>query len=281
MLNPSIKFALLALVLMGAADTINKWSRQAKIPIGSYLLIQSPFFCLSMLLIALFSTGIKISTIDILYALIGAVISFTAFTLMLHSLTHGSASVNYAIFRLSFVFSSAAAILFLNEILILGKEIGIALAACAIVFFFYNPKQQIVSKKSLIFALSAMIIASCYPLFLKLASRLNTSSPSFLFLMSLFFSGLVVIYNIFSSGFKIPLKTFFYAPLNGILASLATLSLLIALTSGDVSIVAPIYQLSFLITVILSIVLLKEKINVLQITGIIFAAIAILILGLA
>lgn len=279
MFSPSITFALFAMVLIGTGDTINKRARQADIPIGSYLLIQTLFFTCTILIIALISSGIQFYGADILYGFIGAVFSFTAFTLMLHSLTHGYASTNYAIFRLSFVFSSLAAIIFLNESLSPGKGIGIIFAAFAILLFFYNPKQQISLKKSLFFAICAMILSACFQITLKLATRIYSSSPSFLLLMSLFFGGMVVIYNIFSGGFKIPRKTFLYAPLNGVLMALGSLFVITALSLGDVSLVTPITQLSFLITVILAIALLKEKINIFQISGVICAAIAILILG--
>ncbi len=279
MLNPSIYFALLAMALIGAADAINKRARQADIPIGSYLLIQAPFFTVAILVITLISTGIKVGSMDILYGFIGAVFSFSAFTIMLHSLTRGHASINYAIFRLSFVFSSVVAFKFLNESLSLGKVLGLTLATLAVLIFFYSPGQHAALKRPLILALCAMIIGSCFQLTLKLATRVFSSSPSFLFLMSLFFALLVIIYNIIFGGFKIPRKTFFYAPLNGILMALGSLFVIIALSQGEVSTVFPIVQLSFIITLILSTVILKENINHFQISGVICAGIAIIILG--
>jgi transporter family protein len=280
MYGSPIPFALLALLLIGTADTINKRARQAAIPIGSYLLIQAPFFSVTILIITLLHGGLQINSVDIIYACIGAIFSFAAFTLMLHSLTHGYASINYAIFRMSLVSSSIAAIIFLQEIITLGKGIGIMLAACAILFFFYNPKHPVALKKSMILAVIAMLLVSCYHITLKLATKVFSSTPSFLFFMSLFFALFVVIYNIFTNNFKVPRKTFLYAPLNAILMAVGTLFGIFALTRGDISIVIPIIQLSFLITLILSVTLLKEKITKFQINGIICAAIAIFILGL-
>ena len=279
MYNPTIEFALLAMTLIGTADAINKQARKANIPIGSYLLIQAPFFTSVILIITIMFTGIKISTTDILFSLVGAIFSFAAFTLMLHSLTYGYASINYAIFRLSFIFSSVTAIIFLSESLSLGKGIGIILATCAILLFFYNPKQKVIQKKSLVFAICAMVSGSCFQLTLKFATQVFSSLPSFLLLMSIFFACFVVIYNTIFGNFKIPRKTFVYAPFNGILMALGSLFLLAALSRGEVSLVTPIVQLSFLITLILSVLYLKEKINVSQTVGIICAAIAIIILG--
>lgn len=279
MFIPAVIYSLLALVLIGMGDAINKKARQAGIPIGSYLLIQTPFFTCTILVITLLTTGIKVTSIDIWYSLAGAIISFAAFTLMLHSLTHGYASINYALFRLSFIFSSGIAILFLRETVTFGKGIGIILATCAILLFFYNPKQQIALKKSLVLALCAMLLNSCFQLTLKLATRVYSSSPSFVLLMSVFFSCLVIIYYIFLRYPAIPRKTFLYAPINGVLMSLGSLFVIIALSRGDVSTVTPIYQLSFLVTVILSITFLKERIRITYIIGIICAAFAVIILA--
>jgi uncharacterized membrane protein len=233
-----------------------------------------------MLIIALTSTGIQFYGKDMLYALIGAVFSFAAFTLMLHSLTHGYASTNYAIFRLSFIFSSGAAILFLHEGVTLNKGIGMVFATCAIILFLYTPRQGTLTKKALIFAMSAMILAACWHIILKLATRVYSSTPSFLLLMTLFFNGMVVIYNLFSGGSRIPRKTFLFAPANGIVMAIGTFFFLAALSKGEVSTVTPIVQLSFLITLLLSVLFLKERINAFQIMGIICATLAIIVLGL-
>ncbi|UCG92874.1 MAG: EamA family transporter [candidate division WOR-3 bacterium] len=279
MLSPSITFAFLAMVLMGTGDTINKRARQANIPIGSYLLIQSLFFICVILIIALASTGIQFYGKDIIYGLISAFFSFAAYTLMLHSLTHGYASINYAIFRLSFIFSSGVAILFLYEEVTLNKGIGIGLATCAIILFLYNPQRHVVTRKALTLAIVAMILAACWHITLKLATQVYSSTPSFLLLTTLFFSSMVIVYNIFSGRFQIPRKTFLFAPANGILMALGAFFFLAALSKDEVSTVTPIVQLSFLITLVLSVLFLKEKINSFQIVGIICAAIAIVVLG--
>jgi len=267
------------MTLIGAGDVINKVARKVGIPIASYLLIQSSVFFCIIIIITLLSTGINITLNDILYSLIGAIFSFAAFTLMLHSLTHGYASINYAIFRLSFIFSSAAAIIFLNESLRSTKILGIIIAIISILIFFHTPAIQTISKRAVILAAIAMALAACYQFILKLAALHNSSSPSFLLAMSIFFTSMVILYNIVSGKFSMPRKTFIYAPLNGLLMSFGTLALIIALSKGEVSITVPIIQLSFLITVTLSVVFLKENINIYNIIGIICAAVAIIVLG--
>ncbi len=276
--NPSIISALLATFVIGVADAINKKARQENIPITSYLLIQSPFFLITILIIALATTGIKINSTDIFYGLVGAVFSFAAFTIMLHSLTHGYAGINYAIFRLSFVFASGAGIFALHENVGLAKGIGIIFAVMAIFLFFYTPKSALDHKKSLGLAIIAMFLSACFQLTLKLATQVFTASPPFLVVMSIFFTLLVIVYNIFFGTFKMPRLVFVYAPVNGILMALGTLFMIISLFKGDVSTVTPIVQLSFLITLVLSIAFLKERINLPRVIGIISAVIAVILL---
>ncbi|KPK64144.1 hypothetical protein AMJ83_03880 [candidate division WOR_3 bacterium SM23_42] len=278
-MTSSIAAALIALTLIGAADTINKRARQLDIPIGSYLIIQSIFYSLTVLVLALLSTGIKWHSADITYSLLGAIFGFAGFTLMLHSLTYGCASVNYAIFRSSFVFSSAAAILFLSESLSLNKMIAIIAACSAIVLFFLEPKQRVMANKSLIMALAAMLVAAGFQFIVKLSTRVYSSPLSFILLMNLFFAIFVIIYNILLRNWKFPRETFLWAPINGVLMASATFFYVTALHKGELSTAIPVIQLSFIITAIFSFVFLKERLGSLKIVGIILATLAVIVLA--
>lgn len=270
----------MAMILIGTADVINKRARQAAIPIGSYLIVQAIFFTLTIFVLALFSTGIRFQSTDVIYSMLAAAFGFAGFTLMLHSLTHGHASINYAIFRSSFVFSSAAAIIFLNEVLSLNKIIAIITACSAIVLFFFEPKQRVMASKSLIMALVAMLIAAGFQFIVKLSTQVYSSPLSFILLMNFFFAALVLVYNILLGNWKFPRETFMWAPINGILMASATFFYVTALHKGELSTTIPIIQLSFIITATLSFVVLKENLGSLKIVGIILAALAIIVLGI-
>ncbi len=278
-MSPPILAALIAMILIGTADVINKRARQAEIPIGSYLIIQSVFFTLTILIFAAFSTGIKLQGTDLYYGLLAAVFGFTGFTLMLHSLTHGHASVNYAIFRSSFVFSSAGAIVFLSEALSLSKIAAVIAACAAIYMFFLESKQRVIMNKPLIMALVAMFVAAGFQFIVKIATYVYSSPLSFILLMNLFFITFVILYNVVLSNWKFPRQTFIWAPMNGVLMASATFFYVTALHQGELSTAIPIIQLSFIITALLSYFVLEEKISSLKVAGIILAALAIIILG--
>lgn len=276
----ALSSALLAMILIGTADAINKRARQRSVPIGSYLIIQTAFYTLVILILAMLAGGIKWQRADLFFGLLGAIFGFTGFTLMLHSLTHGHASVNYAIFRSSFVFSSAAAVLILNERLFINKIAGIALAVLAIILFFREPRRQTMVSKSLVTALLAMFVAAGFQLIVKLSTRAFTSPLSFILLMNLFFAIFVLVYNIALGSFKFPKSTYLLAPFNGVLMALGTFFYVTALQKGDLSTAIPIIQLSFIITAILSTIFLKEGLGLHKVLGIICAAVAIIILGI-
>ncbi|UCC11762.1 MAG: DMT family transporter [candidate division WOR-3 bacterium] len=278
MVHPSIEYAIYALICIGTADAVNKRARLAGIPVSTYLLVQSPFFLCLVLVIALFTTGIRFSRADIIHSIIVAVFSFAAFTLMLHSLGKGYASINYAIFRLSFVFSSALALVIFNEVFTYNKVIGIVVAAAALFVFFKETGSGTTFKKAFMFAVAAMICNVLYQLSLKFATTVYTASPSFLLSTSFFFSLLVIGYNLFNRKLSIPKITLLYAPLNGILSALGALFMLIALSQGEVGFVFPLIHMSFIVTFVISISFLAEKPSKMQILGVIVAAIAIIVL---
>jgi len=278
-MNP-ITAALLAMILIGAGDVINKRVRQLAVPIGSYLIVQTVSFIVFILLLAFLSGGIKWQPSDIQFALFTAIFGFAGVTLMLHSLTHGYASVNYAIFRSSFVLSTAAAILLMQETLSTLKIAGIALTCLAIFLFFYERGRFAAWNRSLLIAVVAMIVAAGFQILLKMSTRVYSSPLSFILLMNIFFGIFVILYNIFFGNFKFPKTTFLLAPANGILMAFATLFYVTALHKGDLSTAVPVIQLSFIITAILSAKFLKERISRLRVVGIVCAAISILILGL-
>lgn len=253
MFPPALEYAIYALICIGTADAVNKRARQAGIPVSTYLLVQSPFFLCMALVIALFTTGIRFSRLDIIYSMVVAVFSFAAFTLMLHSLGKGYASINYAIFRLSFVFSSALALVIFNEVFTYSKVIGIVVAAAALFVFFRGTGSGATLKKALMFAVAAMIFNVLYMLSLKFATTVYSASPSFLLSTSFFFSLMVIGYNLFNRKVSIPKITFLYAPLNGILSALGALFMLIALSQGEVGFVFPLIHMSFIVTFVIAI----------------------------
>ena len=71
-----------------------------------------------------------------------------------------------------------------------------------------------------------------------------------------------------------------YGILNGVFAGLGGLAYFAAMESGQASIVGPVTSLFPLLTVVLAVLLLKERMNRVQVAGIVLALISISILSL-
>ena len=105
----------------------------------------------------------------------------------------------------------------------------------------------------------------------------NDSSPSNL--QVLFTVGMVPLILVVLVRSKLRVETdrrgIAYGVLNGILAGLGSLAYFAAMSRGQASIVGPVTSLFPLVTVVLALLLLKERINRLQGIGIILALVAI------
>jgi len=87
----------------------------------------------------------------------------------------------------------------------------------------------------------------------------------------------VTLFLLISVKFKVPFNSrgAFFAFASGIVATIATIFFLFALTKGKVSVVVLLTSLYPLVTIILSILFLKEKLDFREVAGIMFALIAI------
>lgn len=138
----------------------------------------------------------------------------------------------------------------------------------------------------LIFALLSAITASLVAILGKIGLQsvdANTATAIRSIIMALFLIGVVALQGNLS---KIPdiianRKVFSFIVLSGLAGALSWLFYFLALKYGKVAQVAPIDKLSVVIAVILSIVILGEKINLLNGLGVVFIAIGSLIVALS
>jgi uncharacterized membrane protein len=153
--------------------------------------------------------------------------------------------------------------------------IGVACAGAAIVLFSLKAGAQ----SPVITAAVAMFLNSGYQVVLKIATRTLILLPVFLLSMSLMFLTAVIAYYLWSGHPPVPKRTFLYAPANGLIMSLGTLTALFSLSRGDLSTVTPLMQLSFIVTAAASVLFLKERLTFSNWIGIALAVLAIAVLG--
>src|SRR5258707_3683614 len=125
------EYALGAMLFFAIGDLIYKRGATAGAPPHHFLMVQSWVFMPTVALYGLLTGSLTFITGTLWGALAGLVILIGLYNFA-HSLKSGSISVNAPIFRLSFVITSALAVVLLGEPLTPYKIAGIALALAAL-----------------------------------------------------------------------------------------------------------------------------------------------------
>nr|MCK4929798.1 EamA family transporter [Nanoarchaeota archaeon] len=128
-------------------------------------------------------------------------------------------------------------------------------------------------------AVLAMFLYGITAIIYKLASK-SIDPVSLTLFTSILMTITIFVFWLFTKQKHITLKGFEYAGIAGIIAGFAFIAYISSILLGKVSIVSTLRGLSFLVTAIIAILFLAEKISVIKALGIGFAAIAILLLTL-
>ena len=131
----------------------------------------------------------------------------------------------------------------------------------------------------LILAVVAMFGYGVTAIIYKLASK-SIDPVSLTLFTSILMTLTVFVFWLFAKQKHITLKGIQYAGIAGIIAGFAFIAFIASIQLGKVSIASTLRSLSFLVTTIIAILLLAEKISLVKAAGIVLAAIAILLLTL-
>ena len=126
---------LVGAVCYSSFGLVYKAAMLAGITPSSLLVVQAPLVLLTSAGLALTAGPVKVDGAVLRNAPWCGVLLLSSMFLLLLSLQQGEASINVPIVQLSFVFTSALAVLLLGERLTLGKALGIAMATLAVVVF--------------------------------------------------------------------------------------------------------------------------------------------------
>jgi transporter family protein len=131
-----------------------------------------------------------------------------------------------------------------------------------------------------IFALAALLLWGVWGLFPKLAT--NYLSPASVFVFSGIGNVLVLIVVLVFLNFRpdVHPRGITFAILAGLLGTLATIPFLYAISKGKASVVVPLASMYPLVTIVLSLLILREPMTLKQGAGIVLALIALLLFAL-
>jgi transporter family protein len=135
-------------------------------------------------------------------------------------------------------------------------------------------------KFEVIFGLIALIVWGISDFIRKRASMEGIEPTSFLVIESLTVASLSIILSLaFGKGLEFNKPVLTYAPICGILATIALISLLVGLSKGEASTIVPIARLGFVLTFSIAIFTLGEQITLQKVLGIVFAVLAVILLS--
>lgn len=279
-MNPSIAYAFGALLLYGLADFVYKRGAVAGALPHRFLMVQTWFFSPLALLYGILSGTLAFNS-GALWGLAAGVLVVIGYYNFAWSLRHGAVSTNATIFRLSFIVTTALAVIVLGEALTAPKIVGIALAFLAVWLLLAAPaagsaeasRERNASLARVLVATVAVGFASftykiglvqgAAPIALVLAQGAVAMSLATAFAAR-------VDGRIHPS--RVALK---HAPISAVLLVGAFTCLAKGLEQGEASVVVPIAQMGFVVSALLGFVVLRERLTARKAAGLVVALLAL------
>lgn len=222
----------------------------------------------------------------ILWGSVSGFCSFSANVLLIGAMSRQSATICSTIYRLNLVMVVLGASMLLGENLNWIQTIGIVLSVAAVGSFLLDKTPEGSSGKKKVLLGTCLVIAAAFiraamGLSYKYGFNQGADPGGVTLINSLFWIGGGSIYGICTGGLKegISQRLMILGGVSGILVAGITFFMARSLALANASIVLPIAQMSFLGTLTLSALFLKEKLTLPKILGILCGIGAILLLS--
>ncbi len=278
---PEILLALICLACLGTSDFLYRFGQRYGLAPGPFMLIQNLAYIATAFLIGASLGELEYSP-ALLYGLANGVMAFTAFLFILLALKSGEATALVPVIRLNFAVTGLLTVVFLGEPLTTARVVAVVLVTVAIILMGPGLRAAIGSVRPLGYAIGAMLLFGLIGLLYKLALAAGATPGAMVFAQSL---GVFIMAAPFAlyrkEAFTFRGGRFWIPVLCGILTSISYVALATAFTFGDAVVVAPIAQLSFVLTAALAILFLGERPGGRKIVGLGAAVTAVAIFGLA
>jgi drug/metabolite transporter (DMT)-like permease len=279
-LNPSIGYALGALLLYGLADFVYKRGAAAGAQPHQFLMVQTWFFS-SLALVYGLATGTLAFGAGALWGALAGVLVVVGYYNFAWSLRHGSVSTHATIFRLSFAVTAALAVLLLGEALTPAKLAGLALALLAAWLLLAAPdpgsrRADPESRESLARVLVATLAVGVASFTYKLGLRAGAAPVALVVAQG---AVAVTLATAFAArldrGVRPSRAALAHAPVAAVLLVAAFILLAKGLQLGEASVIVPIAQMGFVVTALLGFFLLRETFTARKGAGLVAAVAAL------
>ena len=279
-LAPEIAYALVALVCLGVSDFLYRWGHRADVRGAPFMLLQNFAYIPTAVGFALAREELVFSA-ALGFGFVNGLLAFTGFLLLLYALRQGEAVSLVPIVRLNFVVTALLTIYFLGESLNVHKAVAVCLAVCAIIAAGAHVAAATRHRHALSMAIGAMLCFGFIGLLYKLGLRAGAPPTALVVAQSIGTFTLALPFAVWQRqklpGSGVPL----WLPLAcGVLLSASYVALSIAFSLGDAVVVAPIAQLSFVLTGVLAVVLLHEQLTRRKVLAVGCASLAVIAFAL-
>jgi len=282
----AIAFALLSLLFAGLTDVVFKRYSSGARSRGAYVMGMGVVWTLLQLVIVLASgQAIRLDEQTVAYGIAAGLLVSLANVALIESLTHIDVGLGSTIYRLNSVVVVALAVLLLGEELTLIKAVGVLLGITAVVVLYERratPGSRQIVMAFFWLAVLAAVLRAGFGVVSKAAVSRGVDLQ-----MLLLVNGPVWIvaggaYALLrESGLRFSRTQLRYSLASGALICAIANFLMLALERGDASVVVPIANMSFLVTIVISLSTGMERLTARKITAIVLTVAAILVLSQA
>ena len=277
-----IVYAISCLMFAAVNDLIFKFYARKNRSIGWYVMIIGIVWTILFILTLKFDFNNWQETL--FWGLFSGFFSVGANILLIEAMSYQDAGVCSMIYRFNLVAAALGGILLLNESFTIWKLIGLVFAIVAIALFYKSPAKTLAhdakhNRNGIILVIIAALFRAGMGVSYKYAFMQGANDSGIITLNGItwilggFFYALIKE-PIFSITDK---KSWAYGTVSGFLISGIVLFMALALKNGEASIIIPITQMSFLITFILSIIILKESFSFRKAMGMLAGILCIIV----
>ena len=279
-MRPGIPYALGALLLYGLADFVYKRAAAAGAPPHQFLMVQTWFFNALALLYGVISGTLAFSH-GALWGAVAGVLVVIGYYNFAWSLRHGAVSTNATIFRLSFVVTTALAVLVLGEAVNAPKIAGVVLALCAVWLLLAAPAAgSVEANRERAASLARVLVATVAVGFASFTYKLGLRQGAVP--IALVVAQGAVALTLFTAfavhvdrGIRASRAALLHAPVSAVLLVGAFTLLAKGLERGEASVVVPIAQMGFVVTALLGFLFLREPLTPRKLAGLAVAVLAL------
>lgn len=264
------------MLVVGVADFVFGKAARKGIPYATLACSQALFVTLFNGVWA-YTAGVYAWSLQYLISFAAAVLFFIAYLAFMRSVSLGEASISTPIYRINFVATSLMAILFLNEAMTLRKGVGFLLAGIAIFllsdFRIYRRSSGRISWRSIFWAIVAMFSMGSMSFLWKIAAIWGLPLPMLFHTQAVFFTIITFAYSyVTQGGPRFTKDGWIYGISVGGLLLVGMSCFYLALGRAEVTVVTPISQLSFVVSVIMATVWMRERLTARKTIGLLMAA---------